>query len=65
MKYNTEDGILDMQKIKHLTSMSVNRLLEYDKEEIAEHYEELVTIFCFLNEQVAEKVDNLTKSYYD
>ena len=60
-----EDGILNMHKIKHLTSMSVNRLLECDKEEITEHYEELITIFCFLNEQVTEKVDQLTKEYYD
>ena len=40
MKKKLEDRILDLERIKILSGMSLDRLLKYDREELAEHYDE-------------------------
>ncbi len=64
MRKNLEDEILNMERIKYLTDMSVNRLLSYDKSSISDHYDEIVSIFCFLEEQMSEKFKSLHDTYY-
>lgn len=59
-----EDRILDLERIKILSGMSLDRLLKYDREELAEHYDEIISVFCFLNEQIEEKCSNLSESFY-
>ena len=64
MNFNLEDEILNMERLKYLTNMSVERFLKYDKSEISEHYDEIVSIFCFLDEQMSEKVSRLSEVFY-
>ena len=64
MNSNLEDEILNMERLKYLTNMSVERFLKYDKNEISDHYEEIASIFCFLDEQVSEKVQRLSEVFY-
>ena len=60
-----EDQILNMERVKFLSNMATERLMSYDEEEISEHYNEIVSIFSFLDEQINEKYYNLSKTYYD
>ena len=60
MKKKLEDRILDLERIKILSGMSLDRLLKYDREELAEHYDEIISVFCFLNEQIEEKCKGIT-----
>ncbi len=60
-----EDQILNMERVKFLSNMATERLMSYDEEEISEHYNEIVSIFTFLDEQISEKYYNLSKTYYD
>lgn len=60
-----EDQILNMERVKFLSNMATERLMSYDVEEISEHYNEIVSIFTFLDEQINEKYHNLSKTYYD
>lgn len=64
MRSRLEDRILDMKKITYLSSMSLDRLLKYDKCELNEHYDEIVDVFCFLNEQIGEKFNSLSEEFY-
>ena len=59
-----EDQILNMERVKFLSNMATERLMSYDEDEISEHYNEIVSIFSFLDEQINEKYDNLSKTYY-
>ncbi|MBR0277134.1 MAG: hypothetical protein IJQ50_01565 [Clostridia bacterium] len=65
MHKDFEDELINMERIKYLCNMSVNRLIGYDKEEIAKHYDEIVSIFCFLDEQIDEKYTKLSDAYYN
>jgi len=59
-----EDQILNMERVKFLSNMATERLMSYDEDEISEHYNEIVSIFSFLDEQINEKYENLSKTYY-
>ncbi len=65
MMRGLEDEILNMERVKFLSNMATERLMSYDEDEISEHYNEIVSIFSFLDEQINEKYNNLSKSYYD
>lgn len=65
MKNKLESKICDMEKIKILADMSLDRILKYDKDEVLEHYDEIISVFCFLNEQIEEKFDGLCREFYD
>lgn len=60
-----EDQILNMERVKFLSNMATERLMSYDEDEISLHYNEIVSIFSFLDEQINEKFDNLSKTYYN
>lgn len=62
---NIENHILDMEKVKYLSNMATERLMSYGEEEFSEHYNEIVSIFTFLDEQITEKYDNLSRTYYE
>lgn len=64
MKKGLEDRIADIERIKILSDMSLDRLLKYDKSELAEHYDEIISVFCFLNEQIEEKFNSLSEVFY-
>lgn len=64
MNTNFEDEILSMERMKYLTNMSVERFLKYDKSEISDHYDEIASILCFLDEQISEKVRHLSEVFY-
>lgn len=59
-----ENHILNMEKVKFLSNMATQRLMSYDVEEFSEHYNEIVSIFTFLDEQITEKYNNLYRTYY-
>lgn len=59
-----ENEILDMERVKYLSNMATQRLTSYDKADISEHYNEIISIFTFLDEQITEKYDNLSRTYY-
>lgn len=59
-----ENEILDMEKVKYLSNMATQRLASYDENEISVHYDEIVSIFTFLDEQITEKYEKLTRTYY-
>lgn len=59
-----ENGILDMEKIKYLSNMAIQRIADYDKQEFPSHYNEIISIFTFLDEQITEKYNNLYRTYY-
>lgn len=59
-----ENEILDMERVKYLSNMATQRLTSYDEADISEHYNEIISIFTFLDEQITEKYDNLSRTYY-
>lgn len=59
-----ENEILDMERVKYLSNMATQRLTSYDRTEFSEHYSEIISIFTFLDEQITEKYDNLSRTYY-
>ena len=62
---NIENHILDMERVKYLSNMATERLTSYDEKDFSEHYNEIVSIFTFLDEQITEKYDNLARTYYE
>ena len=64
MNTHLEDEILNMERLKYLTNMSVERFFKYNKEEISDPSEEIASTFCFLDEQVSEKVQRLSEVFY-
>lgn len=65
MYNNIENRILDMERVKYLSNMATERLMSYDEEDFPKHYSEIVSIFTFLDEQITEKYDNLSRTYYE
>ena len=65
MMRELEDQILNMERVKFLSNMATERLMSYDESEISEHYNEIISIFSFLDEQINEKFHNLSKTYYN
>ena len=61
---NIENEILDMERVKYLSNMATERLTSYDENNFASHYSEIVSIFTFLDEQITEKYNNLSRTYY-
>lgn len=59
-----ENEILDMERVKYLSNMATQRLTSYDETDISEHYSEIISIFTFLDEQITEKYDKLSRTYY-
>lgn len=64
MKNELEDRILDIEKVKHFSNMALDRLMKYDRSEISSHYDEIVLIYSFLDEQLEEKFEDLSEAYY-
>ena len=64
MLKETEDKILDMEKIKYLSNMTIQRITDYDEQEFSAHYNEIISILTFLDEQITEKYNNLYRTYY-
>lgn len=64
MKKELEDRILDIDKVKHFSNMALDRLMKYDRSEISSHYDEIVLIYCYLDEQLEEKYEKLSQAYY-
>lgn len=64
MLKETEDKILDMEKIKYLSNMAIQRITDYDEQEFSAHYNEIISILTFLDEQITEKYNNLYRTYY-
>ncbi len=60
-----ENYILDMERVKYLSNMATERLTSYDREDFPNHYNEIVSIFTFLDEQITEKYNNLSRTYYE
>ncbi len=60
-----ENEILDMERVKYLSNMATQRLISYDEDEFSHHYGEIISIFTFLDEQITEKYDNLSRTYYE
>ncbi|MEE1042670.1 MAG: hypothetical protein UH854_01780 [Clostridia bacterium] len=60
-----ENQILNMERVKYLSNMATERLMSYDEDEFSQHYNEILSIFSFLDEQINEKFDNLSKTYYN
>ena len=59
-----ENEILDIEKVKYLSNMAIQRIADYDEQEFSAHYNEIISIFTFLDEQITEKYNNLYRTYY-
>lgn len=65
MHKGLDNEILDLERVKYLSNMATDRLLSCDREHLSQRYDELAAIFCFLDDQLTEKFDNLSRAYYN